>query len=49
MICGGAEGEVVAAAATTSGAPRPPLDWKFSQGFGERAAGEDVQEVTNPF
>jgi len=49
MICGGAEGEVVAAAATTSGAPPPPLDWKFSQGFGERAAGEDVQEVTNPF
>jgi len=48
MICGGAEGEVVAAAAaaaTTSGAPPPPLDWKFSQVFGERAAGEDVQEV----
>jgi serine/threonine-protein phosphatase 2A regulatory subunit B len=47
MICGGAEGEVVAAAAaaaTTSGAPPPPLDWKFSQVFGERAAGEDVQE-----
>ncbi|KAF8409984.1 hypothetical protein HHK36_002504 [Tetracentron sinense] len=23
----------------------PPLEWKFSQVFGERAAGEDVQEV----
>ncbi|KAF6160575.1 hypothetical protein GIB67_019515 [Kingdonia uniflora] len=23
----------------------PPLDWKFSQVFGERAAGEEVQEV----
>ncbi|XP_074575196.1 serine/threonine protein phosphatase 2A 55 kDa regulatory subunit B beta isoform-like isoform X1 [Curcuma longa] len=23
----------------------PPLDWKFSQVFGERMAGEDVQEV----
>lgn len=22
----------------------PPLDWKFSQVFGERAAGEEVQE-----
>jgi serine/threonine-protein phosphatase 2A regulatory subunit B len=31
-----------------SDAPPPsstPLDWKFSQVFGERAAGEDVQEV----
>ncbi|XP_010263768.1 PREDICTED: serine/threonine protein phosphatase 2A 55 kDa regulatory subunit B beta isoform-like isoform X3 [Nelumbo nucifera] len=26
------------------GAP-PPLEWKFSQVFGERAAGEEVQEV----
>ncbi|GMH03743.1 hypothetical protein Nepgr_005582 [Nepenthes gracilis] len=25
--------------------PPPPLDWKFSQVFGERAAGEEVQEV----
>ncbi|KAK9677007.1 hypothetical protein RND81_11G115500 [Saponaria officinalis] len=27
------------------GAPSDPLDWKFSQVFGERAAGEEVQEV----
>ncbi|CAL9182955.1 unnamed protein product [Musa hybrid cultivar] len=25
--------------------PPPPLEWKFSQVFGERAAGEEVQEV----
>ncbi|XXG48228.1 hypothetical protein AAC387_Pa02g2736 [Persea americana] len=25
--------------------PSPPLDWKFSQVFGERTAGEEVQEV----
>ncbi len=24
--------------------PQPALDWKFSQVFGERAAGEEVQE-----
>ncbi|GKV35724.1 hypothetical protein SLEP1_g43953 [Rubroshorea leprosula] len=24
--------------------PPQPLDWKFSQVFGERAAGEEVQE-----
>ena len=24
--------------------PSPPLEWKFSQVFGERAAGEEVQE-----
>ncbi|KAJ3691966.1 hypothetical protein LUZ60_012316 [Juncus effusus] len=28
-----------------SEAPPPALDWRFSQVFGERAAGEDVQEV----
>ncbi|PON35739.1 Protein phosphatase 2A regulatory subunit PR [Parasponia andersonii] len=33
--------EVVAAPA----GPPQPLDWKFSQVFGERAAGEEVQEV----
>eukprot|EP00245_Coleochaete_scutata_P004418 TRINITY_DN169_c0_g1_i1.p1 TRINITY_DN169_c0_g1~~TRINITY_DN169_c0_g1_i1.p1 ORF type:complete len:524 (-),score=86.16 TRINITY_DN169_c0_g1_i1:750-2321(-) len=27
------------------GIPPPPLDWKFGQVFGERAAGEEVQEV----
>ncbi|XP_021774205.1 serine/threonine protein phosphatase 2A 55 kDa regulatory subunit B beta isoform-like isoform X2 [Chenopodium quinoa] len=27
------------------GPPPSPLDWKFSQVFGERAAGEEVQEV----
>ncbi|GAQ80853.1 Serine/threonine protein phosphatase 2A regulatory subunit [Klebsormidium nitens] len=26
-------------------APPPPLEWKFGQVFGERAAGEEVQEV----
>lgn len=25
-------------------APPPPLDWKFSQVFGERTAGEEIQE-----
>ncbi|XP_024979539.1 serine/threonine protein phosphatase 2A 55 kDa regulatory subunit B beta isoform-like [Cynara cardunculus var. scolymus] len=38
---GGDKGDVAAAPA---GAP-PPLDWKFSQVFGERTAGEEVQEV----
>ena len=28
----------------TSSQPLPSLDWKFSQVFGERAAGEEVQE-----
>ncbi|KAJ8477183.1 hypothetical protein OPV22_020910 [Ensete ventricosum] len=28
-----------------SSPPPPPLEWKFSQVFGERAAGEEVQEV----
>ncbi|KAH1067448.1 hypothetical protein J1N35_032435 [Gossypium stocksii] len=32
------------AAVASVGAPQP-LDWKFSQVFGERAAGEEVQEV----
>lgn len=31
------EDEVVAA-------PGDPLEWRFSQVFGERSAGEDVQE-----
>ena len=26
------------------GPPPSPLEWKFSQVFGERAAGEEVQE-----
>ncbi|CAA0816111.1 Serine/threonine protein phosphatase 2A 55 kDa regulatory subunit B beta isoform [Striga hermonthica] len=34
-------GEVASAAA----GPPSPLEWKFSQVFGERAAGEEVQEV----
>ncbi|XP_047942251.1 serine/threonine protein phosphatase 2A 55 kDa regulatory subunit B beta isoform isoform X5 [Salvia hispanica] len=34
-------GEVASAAA----GPPTPLEWKFSQVFGERAAGEEVQEV----
>ncbi|XP_010915316.2 serine/threonine protein phosphatase 2A 55 kDa regulatory subunit B beta isoform isoform X1 [Elaeis guineensis] len=28
-----------------SASPPPPLEWKFSQVFGERTAGEEVQEV----
>ncbi|KAI5665477.1 hypothetical protein M9H77_15330 [Catharanthus roseus] len=39
---GGDGGEV--AAAPPAGPP-PPLEWKFSQVFGERTAGEEVQEV----
>ncbi|GLU14364.1 hypothetical protein SLE2022_309400 [Rubroshorea leprosula] len=37
----GGKDEVVAAPA----GPPQPLDWKFSQVFGERTAGEEVQEV----
>ncbi|KNA10956.1 hypothetical protein SOVF_139410 isoform B [Spinacia oleracea] len=37
---GGGGGEV-----SGVGPPPSPLDWKFSQVFGERAAGEEVQEV----
>ncbi|KAJ0788274.1 putative transcription factor WD40-like family [Helianthus annuus] len=37
----GADADVTAAPA----GPPPPLDWKFSQVFGERTAGEEVQEV----
>ncbi|XP_010537553.1 PREDICTED: serine/threonine protein phosphatase 2A 55 kDa regulatory subunit B beta isoform isoform X2 [Tarenaya hassleriana] len=33
-------------AATSQGSgPPPPLEWRFSQVFGERTAGEEVQEV----
>ncbi|KAI3806839.1 hypothetical protein L1987_22754 [Smallanthus sonchifolius] len=38
---GGDGGDVAAA----PDGPPPPLDWKFSQVFGERTAGEEVQEV----
>ncbi|XP_042482822.1 serine/threonine protein phosphatase 2A 55 kDa regulatory subunit B beta isoform-like isoform X2 [Macadamia integrifolia] len=38
---GGEESGVAALA----GPPQPPLEWKFSQVFGERTAGEEVQEV----
>lgn len=38
---GGDGGEEVAGAAA---GPPPPLEWKFSQVFGERTAGEEVQE-----
>ena len=38
---GGGEG---LAAPATSGAAVSPLEWKFSQVFGERTAGEEVQE-----
>ncbi|XP_074588153.1 serine/threonine protein phosphatase 2A 55 kDa regulatory subunit B beta isoform-like isoform X2 [Curcuma longa] len=37
-------GEEGGPAASSSSVP-PPLDWKFSQVFGERMAGEEVQEV----
>ncbi|KAL7100074.1 hypothetical protein ACP275_09G125800 [Erythranthe tilingii] len=37
----GGGGEVASAAA----GPPTPLEWKFSQVFGERSAGEEVQEV----
>ncbi|KAJ4831193.1 Serine/threonine protein phosphatase 2A 55 kDa regulatory subunit B beta isoform [Turnera subulata] len=38
--------EVAAAAPPRAAAPPPqPLEWKFSQVFGERTAGEEVQEV----
>ncbi|KAK3002855.1 hypothetical protein RJ639_018121, partial [Escallonia herrerae] len=40
----GGDGEAEAAAAA-AGPPPPPLEWKFSQVFGERTAGEEVQEV----
>ncbi|KAK6124960.1 hypothetical protein DH2020_041305 [Rehmannia glutinosa] len=40
MDGGGDGGEVASAAA----GPPTPLDWKFSQVFGERTAGEEVQE-----
>ncbi|XP_027124923.1 serine/threonine protein phosphatase 2A 55 kDa regulatory subunit B beta isoform-like isoform X1 [Coffea eugenioides] len=39
---GGDGGEVTAA---PPAGPPPPLEWKFSQVFGERTAGEEVQEV----
>ncbi|XP_024403121.1 serine/threonine protein phosphatase 2A 55 kDa regulatory subunit B beta isoform isoform X3 [Physcomitrium patens] len=35
----------VGAPDATSSAPLPALEWKFSQVFGERAIGEEVQEV----
>ncbi|XP_019443480.1 PREDICTED: serine/threonine protein phosphatase 2A 55 kDa regulatory subunit B beta isoform-like isoform X3 [Lupinus angustifolius] len=37
-------GDGVAADASPAGPPHP-LEWKFSQVFGERSAGEEVQEV----
>ncbi|KAG5537844.1 hypothetical protein RHGRI_025070 [Rhododendron griersonianum] len=44
---GGDGGEEVAGAAA---GPPPPLEWKFSQVFGERTAGEEVQEgLMKPF
>ncbi|KAG0555082.1 hypothetical protein M758_12G146800 [Ceratodon purpureus] len=44
MIAGG--GAIVAPApGLPTSQPLPALEWKFSQVFGERAAGEEVQEV----
>ena len=31
----------------TAASPLPALEWKFSQVFGERAIGEEVQEGTS--
>ncbi|GER53484.1 serine/threonine-protein phosphatase 2A 55 kDaregulatory subunit B [Striga asiatica] len=42
MNGGGDGGEVASAAA----GPPAPLEWKFSQVFGERAVGEEVQEAS---
>lgn len=36
-------GDEVVAASAPAGPPQP-LEWKFSQVFGERTAGEEVQE-----
>ncbi|KAK2983831.1 hypothetical protein RJ640_008507 [Escallonia rubra] len=44
----GGDGEAEAAAAA-AGPPPPPLEWKFSQVFGERTAGEEVQEGINEY
>ncbi|CAK7353006.1 unnamed protein product [Dovyalis caffra] len=44
MNGGGSEEAAEAVAAAQAGAPLP-LDWKFAQVFGERTAGEEVQEV----
>ncbi|KAK3220161.1 hypothetical protein Dsin_014131 [Dipteronia sinensis] len=43
----GGDEEVATAAAAGASQPGPPqpLEWKFSQVFGERTAGEEVQEV----
>ncbi|KAK1577057.1 hypothetical protein Q3G72_018691 [Acer saccharum] len=45
----GGDEEVATAAGAGAGASQPgppqPLEWKFSQVFGERTAGEEVQEV----
>lgn len=48
MIAGG--GAIVAPApGLPTSQPLPPLEWKFSQVFGERAAGEEVQEGERTF
>lgn len=39
-------GDDAASSAATSGPP-PSLEWRFSQVFGERTAGEEVQEGNN--
>ena len=41
---GAAAAGAAAGAAAASAAPLPALEWKFSQVFGERAIGEEVQE-----
>lgn len=40
---GGGDDEDVVVAAASSGDASAPLQWRFSQVFGERSAGEEVQ------
>ncbi|XP_010540074.1 PREDICTED: serine/threonine protein phosphatase 2A 55 kDa regulatory subunit B beta isoform isoform X2 [Tarenaya hassleriana] len=42
---GGGDDDAAAAAVSGGSGPPPSLEWRFSQVFGERAAGEEVQEV----
>ena len=40
----GASGDEVVLAPPENGQSMQPLEWKFSQVFGERSAGEEVQD-----
>lgn len=41
---GGGGGDGAASSGGGGGGPPPSLEWRFSQVFGERTAGEEVQE-----